>query len=166
MTRPHSDARDPSRWNMTPVPDIVAERAFLRHEVDDDGCWISTYSTASHGYAQVGWQLGGERHVVLAHRAAWVHVAGQVPIGMTLDHTCKQRRCVNPDHLRLLSNYENARRNDGSDWRFGTCKNGHPDSNLRKVPRVAKSGRRYLGLQCSECSREAQRRYREKKRSN
>lgn len=159
---PRSDGRRPGRWNKTPVPARVAERAFLRRDVDSTGCWVSKYSTASHGYAQIGWQDAGSRHVVLAHRASWVHIYGQVPISMTLDHLCKNRRCVNPGHLRLLSNYENARRNNGADWAFGSCANGHPDTMLREVTRTAKSGRKYKGLICGECSRDSDRRWREK----
>lgn len=158
-----SNYRDPSRWNTVSVPERVAERAYTRCNVDDDGCWVSTYSTASHGYAQIGWsttaaeQAAGKprSYGVLAHRASWTHVNGQVPIGMTLDHLCKNRRCVNPAHLRLLSNYENARRNTGDDWEFGRCRNGHTDTMLREVPRTAKSGRKYMGLTCSECERES-----------
>lgn len=157
---PLSDRRRPERWNQTPVPARVAERAFLRHETEASGCCPSTYSTASHGYAQIGWQDDGERHIVLAHRASWTHVNGQVPIGMTLDHTCKNRRCVNPQHLRLLSNYENSRRNSGGDWPIGECGAGHPSTLLVERKRKAKSGRRYLALKCIECEREQQRRYR------
>ena len=153
--------RDPKRWNTVSVPERVAERAYTKHEVNEDWCWVSTYSTASHGYAQIGWQDGDKRHMVLAHRAAWTHVNGQVPIGMTLDHLCKNRRCVNPAHLRLLSNYENARRNTGDDWELGRCRDGHPDTMLREVPRTAKSGRKYMGLTCSECERESNRKWAE-----
>ncbi|AXH44432.1 HNH endonuclease [Arthrobacter phage MargaretKali] len=56
---------------------------------------------------------------------------GPVPLGHTIDHTCKQKRCVNPNHLRILTNYENARRTDGRDWPLGQCVNGHPNSELR-----------------------------------
>lgn len=156
---PKTNYRDPKRWNTVSVPERVTERAYTRHEVNEDGCWVSTYSTASHGYAQIGWQNKGSCHVVLAHRAAWTHVNGQVPIGMTLDHTCKNRRCVNPAHLRLLSNYENARRNRGDDWAFGSCRNGHPDVNLREIARTAKSGRKYVGLTCGICYRESQKKW-------
>lgn len=159
---PPSDGRSPERWNQTPVPARVAERAFLRRKADNAGCWLSAYSTASHGYAQIGWQEYGSRHVVLAHRAAWVHVNGQVPVGMTLDHLCKNRRCVNPTHLRLLSNYENARRNAGGDWPIGECGRGHSSASLVERQRRAKSGRRYLALKCIECEREQQQRYRGK----
>lgn len=70
-------------WNLTPIPARVTERAITRVIEQDDGCWISLYSTASHGYAQIGWQDAGSRHVVLAHRAAWTHVEGEVPPDMT-----------------------------------------------------------------------------------
>lgn len=119
--------RTPERWNSVPIPERVAERAYERVQVDENGCWISTYSTGSHGYAQIGWSIGTKTQMVLAHRAAWVHVNGQMPLGMTLDHLCKVRQCVNPSHLRMLPNYENARRVHGMDWPMGYCANGHPN---------------------------------------
>ncbi len=159
---PKTNYRNPKRWNTVSVPERVAERAYTRHEVDEGGCWVSTYSVASHGYAQIGWQNKGDRRVVLAHRASWTHVNGQVPIGMTLDHLCKNRRCVNPAHLRLLSNYENARRNTGDDWGFGTCRNGHPDTELEESLRTAKSGRKYFGLRCRVCMNESRKKWEER----
>lgn len=160
-----SDARHPARWNQTPVPARVAERAFLRREVSATRCWVSTYSTASHGYAQIGWQENGNRHIVLAHKASWIHVNGQMQVGLTLDHTCKNRRCVNPDHLRVLSNQENSRRNQGDDWPMGECRNGHVGAKQVPDKRRAKSGRIYVGYRCIECKRDYQRRYRARKLS-
>lgn len=91
--------------------------------------------------------------MVLAHRASWVHIHGQMPLGMTIDHLCKTRTCVNPDHLRLLPNYENARRVNGLDWPMGQCANGHP-GNLRTVEATAtKRGRRRQVLYCNPCMR-------------
>lgn len=150
--------RTPERWNSVPVPERVAQRAYERVEKREDGCWISTYSVASHGYAQIGWQDAGSRHVILAHRAAWVHLHGQVPLGMTLDHLCKTRPCVNPAHLRLLPNYENARRTFGRDWPLGFCANGHDASHLKKSTRAANA--KGYTLICGTCEREAQARYR------
>ena len=72
---------------MVTIPERVAKRASTRYEVDPaSGCWVSTYSVASHGYAQVGWREGRERWGTTAHRAAWVHAHGQIPDGMTVDH--------------------------------------------------------------------------------
>jgi hypothetical protein len=142
-------------WNGTVIPDRVRERAATRWVPDGD-CWISTYSVASHGYAQIGWQSGGERHVVLAHRASWEYVNGPVPCGHTLDHVCKQKRCVNPNHLRVLTNHENARRTFGRDWPLGQCAHGHPNSELYRQP----SGKRI----CRPCRDEWHRRYAAKRR--
>lgn len=149
--------RTPDRWNSVPIPERVALRAYERVEVDENGCWISTYSVASHGYAQIGWQTNNSRHVVLAHRAAWVHVNGQMPLGMTLDHVCRVRRCVNPSHLRILPNFENARRINGEDFPLGQCRRGHPNTMLEQIPRRTKSGLPRTGLACGECLRERQR---------
>lgn len=119
------------RRGMLDIPARVAKRAATRVIPDENGCLISTYSVASHGYAQIGWQSGGHNHGTLCHRAAWVyHHRQQIPDGMTIDHICKNRRCVNPDHLRILPNFENARRIDGADWPVGVCKHGHSNKYL------------------------------------
>lgn len=143
--------RSPDRWNSVPIPERVAQRAYDRVKVGDDGCWISTYSVGSHGYAQIGWQDGDKVRMVLAHRAAWTHINGQMPVGVTLDHTCKTRRCVNPSHLRILPNYENARRVSGMDWPMGQCANGHPNSEIRTrvVKRPGRPDR--VGVICRLC---------------
>lgn len=135
------------------IPERVALRAYLNYDVDrGTGCYISRYSVASHGYAQIGW--GGnlaDRGGTTAHRAAWTHAYGQIPAGMTIDHLCKNRRCVRVEHLRMLSNFENARRTDGRDWPLGQCINGHPDSMMRFPP-----GKKAY---CSECKRSSQAKY-------
>lgn len=146
--------RTPERWNSVPVPERVARRAYEKVDKQPDGCWISQYSVASHGYSQIGWQTKTSRHVILGHRAAWVHVNGQVPLGMSLDHLCKERRCVNPEHLRMLPNFENARRTDGKDWEMGVCANGHSSEHLTQIPhRRTKSGDKRSGLGCAICYR-------------
>ena len=128
------------------IPERVAERAATRYVADEDGCWISTYSVASHGYAQIGWQDRDFRQIVTAHRASWVHFHGQIPEGMTIDHMCRVRRCVNPAHLRMMPNLDNARDNGQS--RRGkptptgeTCTSGH-------VVLLYPSGARH----CRECA--------------
>lgn len=139
-----------------PIPDRVAQRAVSAAVPGPGGCHISTYSVASHGYAQIGWTDDQGRTVTTAHRAAWVAWNGQIPEGATIDHVCKERRCVNPLHLRMLSNFENARRTSGRDWPLGQCVNGH--SNRFIVRRGRKRA-------CSICLTEWQRRSRARKRA-
>lgn len=95
-----------------PIPSAVAERAATRYLVVGD-CWVSTYSRASHGYAQVSWKgTHGVTQTTTAHRAAWTHHNGPIPGGLTVDHHqaagCTDRGCVRLTHLRLLTNLANA----------------------------------------------------------
>lgn len=162
----------PKKWGHREIPNRVAERAAIRFVLSDSDCHISTYSTGSHGYSQIGWTDSEGTHMTLAHRAAWVYAnKKQIPAGMTVDHTCKTRTCVNPDHLRLLDNFENARRTNGRDWKLGECINGHPNSELywdgskrRCLPCMRESQARYRKRHPDRV-REFQRRYRAKKRS-
>lgn len=147
------------------IPERVASRAVEKYILDEQaGCHISTYSVASHGYAQIGWSAFGnrdDRNVVVAHRAAWVSAHGQIPAGMTIDHTCKERRCVNVAHLRLLDNYENGRRTAGRDWPLGQCINGHPNADLVLVGNGEKTPR----LRCAKCRTMYNARYEAKRRT-
>jgi hypothetical protein len=150
--------RDPARWNSINVPERVAARAYANADQQPDGCWVSRYSVSTHGYAQIGWSVPKEQRrgkaineMVLAHRASWTHINGQVPLGMTLDHLCKNRRCVNPDHLRVLPNLENARRNQGDDFPIGGCRRGHGNDALIRIARRNKLGERRWGLTCGIC---------------
>ena len=153
IPRPSRDG-NVGKWGADPIPKRVAERAATRFSMSEDGCHISTYSVASHGYAQIGWIHEGKACGTTAHRAAWVYAhKTQIPEGSTVDHTCKKRRCVNPEHLRLLGNFENARRTSGRDWELGECINGHPNSELYW------DGTRH---RCLPCAREYQARYRRK----
>lgn len=142
---------------ITSIPERVIERVMARYHVDENGCHISDYSVASHGYAQVGWVEDGGRKLTLVHRVVWIAAYGPIPDGMTVDHRCRVKPCMRRDHLRLLDNYENARRTFGRDWPLGSCINGHPNELL-----VRESGGR---LRCPLCKLEHQRAYRERRRA-
>lgn len=142
----------------TQIPQRVIDRALSNITIEPDrGCWISNYSVGSHGYAQIGWCVPGSRRsrMALIHRVAYVARRGPIPDDMTVDHMCKQRKCCNPDHLRLLDNFENARRTSGRDWPLGVCINGHPNSQLH----TQASGKRV----CRVCDAKRQRDYRARK---
>lgn len=75
-------------------------------KVDAAGpCWLWTASL-SKGYGQF-WT--GER-LQMAHLWAWEHLVGPIPAGLDLDHLCRVRRCVNPDHLDPVTRAENLAR--------------------------------------------------------
>jgi hypothetical protein len=80
------------------------ERLVSRYEVDlDTGCWLWTGTLTWGGYGQIG----GRGTNFAAHRAMWEHKRGPIPEGMVIDHLCLTRRCVNPDHLEIVTYSEN-----------------------------------------------------------
>ena len=77
-----------------------------------DECWPWRLSIGNHGYGQVGWgEPDGKHRMVLTHRLAYELTVGPIPGDLTIDHLCRNRRCCNPSHPRLLTNVENARLN-------------------------------------------------------
>src|SRR5262245_2515871 len=131
------------------VPERVYLRVLRKTEPGEGGCVLSRYSLGSHGYPQVGWNEKGKRTVTLCHLAVWRYLNGEPGDGMTVDHRCHVKRCVNIEHLRVLTNLENARRNGSGDWPVdGRCINGHEEEFWRPKGEARKKG------YCSECRRE------------
>lgn len=75
-------------------------------EVDEaSGCWLWTAHLDRKGYGRYVHERGS-----LAHRFSYEHFVGPIPDGLHIDHLCCVTRCVNPDHLDVVTNLENARR--------------------------------------------------------
>jgi len=76
------------------------------------GCWLWTAALNNCGYAvlSLGIRTGNTRVVAYAHRVAWELEHGPVPDGLTLDHRCCVRHCVNPAHLEPVSHKVNCQR--------------------------------------------------------
>lgn len=89
--------------------------------VDMAGCWRWTASIDAYGYGRITNRP--------AHRVSYeVHV-GPIPDGLQLDHLCRVRSCVNPNHLEPVTLYENLMRSEGPsaiNSRKTHCKRGHP----------------------------------------
>ena len=83
----------------------LATRFAAKVEPDPSGCLLWKASTVGHmGYGNV-WANGRVR---LAHRVAWEMHNGPIPDGALVLHTCDVPRCVNPDHLYLGDDIQNA----------------------------------------------------------
>ena len=124
------------------VIDRVRESAVIRK----GECLLSMYSPGSHQYPQIGWHDGGRRIVTLCHRVIWEAEHGPIPKGMTVDHICHERRCLNLAHLQLLTNEENGRAN-GHTLKTH-CPRGHAYDDVNTY--VNRYGHRI----CRSCARE------------
>lgn len=99
-------------------------RLLSRVEKQPNGCWQWTGSDNGLGYGQL--MCDGRLQVV--HRVAYEQIVGPIPNGLTLDHLCRNTRCVNPSHLEPVSMKENILRGYGPSAvsaRKTHCKYGH-----------------------------------------
>lgn len=95
-----------------------------RFEVDaDTGRWVwQGPRIAGYGRSSTERSFG----TIRAHRAMYMFYRGEIGEGLVLDHLCRNRGCVNPDHLEPVENVENIMR--GVDARNGCrslCPQGH-----------------------------------------
>jgi hypothetical protein len=94
----------------------------------NSGCWLWELSVGSHGYPQ-GFHPTRKR-ISLAHRLSYTAYKGDIPEGFDVDHLCRVKICVNPDHLEATTPFANRRRQAG--YRCDAvdvpkeCPRGHP----------------------------------------
>jgi hypothetical protein len=85
---------------------MPASDRFWRRVEKTPGCWIWTGSRTRDGYGQ----FTSARICVGAHRYSYESLRGPIPPGMQLDHLCRTRECVRPDHMEPVTQAENTRR--------------------------------------------------------
>jgi len=137
-------------------PRIAPETRFFRFVTEDGGCWTWT-GTKNGGYGQF-WDGFGR---VYAHRWVYEFFVAPIPDGLTIDHLCRNRACVRPDHLDPVPMKVNVHRSDAVSVQFigiTHCKHGHEftETNTIRVPK---------GRKCRACANRRTAAYKARKKA-
>ena len=133
------------------------EERFWERVRKTEGCW-EWLGVRREGYGISKIQIRGRQIPFFAHRVAYELTKGPIPEGMTLDHLCRNRGCVNPAHLEPVTAVENTMRGYGVgavNSRKQFCPRGHPLTEGNLVGGDLRDGHR----KCLICKRERDRQW-------
>lgn len=91
----------------------------------NSGCWLWDGASYSRGYAGLSYK--GQHWI--AHRFSYELHKGTIPQGLHIDHLCRVRCCVNPNHLEAVTKLVNTMRGyspHAIHARKTHCPKGHP----------------------------------------
>lgn len=113
-------------------------------------CWNWLGARAKNGYGN----FGLNNKSALSHRVSFTIFKGEIPEGLWIDHKCRNRKCVNPNHLRAVTPQVNAMENSDASSRYLAerthCNHGHEFTHENIYMKIDKvSSKRYR--MCKKC---------------
>lgn len=115
-------------------------------QVNTEDCWLFAGNTSTGGYGYICDRFGMQP----AHRVVYQNMVGPIPKGLVMDHLCRVRICINPDHLEPVTDAENILRGiapSAMNKRKTHCKRGHELSGDNLIEFRG-------GRHCRECARQ------------
>lgn len=148
-------------------PVVIFKTRFTKTE---SGCWEYIGKIARNGYGvfteYVGIKSQNDNICHLAHRFSYELFKGKIPKGLQIDHLCRNRKCVNPDHMEIVTAKENTARGFSPaslNARKTHCNKGHEliGENLVTRARGINTKR-----ECRACNRMRTKKHNDKKQHN
>lgn len=96
----------------------------FQYKVDANNCWVWQKAISSTGYGSFYY----DGRVQRAHRISYMHYVGPIPDNLVLDHLCRNKACVNPAHLEVVTHKTNVLRGIGpsaNNAKKTACPRGH-----------------------------------------
>ncbi len=134
----------------------------------ENNCWNWTGSIQTTGYGAISWN----GNMKLAHRMSYEDFYGEIDNDLHVDHLCRNKSCVNPTHLELVTQRENTLRGIGlgaKNSKKTHCKRGHKFDHKNTKKREYKlktTGKLRIMRSCRLCLNLLERGYRLKRKEN
>lgn len=147
------------RWRRNGDPNLVRQESHnglsleqrFWMKVDqgtEEECWEWNASLTPAGYGKIGLN----NKLLLAHRVSYEINVGPIPDGLTIDHLCRNRKCVNPSHLEPVSMEENLLRGESPPAKNALkthCPQGHAYEGDNIIWDKGRNGK--IGRKCRTC---------------
>jgi hypothetical protein len=149
---------------LTPGREQTPLDRFWKNVQKTAGCWVWQGAVSPSGYGYFNVVERQAKRNFRVHRWAYRTLVGPIPEGMQLHHTCKNKRCVNPEHLQLVTPRQHIELDEavlsGINARKTECIHGHPFDEENTYYSL-RDGRVVRG--CRTCRRDSGTRFRHKR---
>lgn len=141
--------------------EAAQDRRFWLKVEKGPSCWLWFGPVSGRGYGVMWWRKRNRA----AHRIALLMGGTTIAAQLVVDHVCRNRLCVNPAHLRVVSNRANSIENSESvtakNAQKTHCKHGH----ALRGENVRRHGPEMRYRSCRTCLREIDRRWKARRKA-